>query len=409
MMKVKLGNRGSMLKVQKDSPKERRQALAGYLQENDIDLAIISNPKHIFYFTGFPSNLNMYLTLMKGPRSTSFLAVRSDGSSDVLLGKGEVSNPWSHSTKGPNRLEKIFDGEVTTYSDYDLQESIVTFGDHLSREMSSWLNNLGRGFNKIGIEEWHLANAYRSEISKTFDPEFVHLSGTVQRMRYVKGKDEIENLVNATKMLDFAYKFAKLNSKPRKSEIDVYREMNYEAFKKYGPFGWIVGDHVSGERSLEVGGWATRRVFKRSDTIVLDLQAAHNNYWSDLCRTFVIGGKASKKQQDVWSVLAKSLDRAAEVMAPGVTGEEIYEAANRVITSAGYPSVPHHIGHSIGLDDQERPFFLPTSDERLEEGMVCVVEPGIYMVGVGGIRLEDAYVVTKNGNQRISHFSRSLV
>jgi Xaa-Pro aminopeptidase len=391
-----------------DSPKDRRKGLAGKLSENNLDLAIISNPKHIFYFTGFASNLNMYLTLTKGPRSTSFLAIKSDSSSFLLLGKSELSNPWNKKKRKSKKsqLNKIFDGEVTTYVDYDPDKRVVVYGDFLSGEFSKWLKKFSsRSDNRVGIEEWHLAESYQSVISNFFEKvQLVGLSRIIRSMRRVKGMDEIKNLKSATKMLDFAYTYANLISKPGKKELDIYREMNYQTFRKFGPFGWVMGDHISGERSLEVGGLATDRVLKRGDTVILDLQTSYNNYWSDLCRTFVVGGKPTEHQRRVAHALIKSLERAEDLMKPGVKCKDIYNAVNNVITSSGYPKIPHHVGHSIGLDDQELPWFIPSSEEELEEGMVCVVEPGIYTKMAGGMRVEDAYIITKEGNEKISHY-----
>lgn len=393
-----------------DSPKDRRKALARKLRESKLDLAVISNPKHIFYFTGFPSNLNMYLTLMKGPRSTSFLAIRSDGESSILLGNGELSNPWikESSPRQKSLLEKTFNGEVTTYVDYDRNDRIVVYGDYLSLEFSNWIKKLARPGETVAIEDWHLADVYRSMISRvTMPSKLVGISSLILSLRKIKGRDEEKNLRAATKMLDLAYGFAKKASKSGRSEVDVYREVNYRTFKEYGPFGWIIGDHISGERSLGVGGWPTGRVMRRGDTLILDLQAAYDNYWSDLCRTFVAGGP-TREQSSVQRTLVKSLHKAEEIMKPGVSGKEIYTAVNAVVTGAGHPDIPHHVGHSIGLDDQEPPWFIPSSEEELEEGMVCVVEPGIYAKPTGGIRLEDAFVITRNGCERISHFPLTL-
>jgi Xaa-Pro aminopeptidase len=396
----------------RDSPRKRREALAEKLEDMKIDLVIISNPKHIFYFTGIPSNLNMYLTLMKGPRSTSFLAIRSDGQSSILVGESEISNPWlKESAKTKNSLKNVFpDGEIETYPDYDPNKRVVVYADYLTDEFSKWLGKLDGSPTKIGIEDWHLGDLYLSAISGSFGAiEKVGISKVILSMRKTKGNDEIQNLENATGMLDFAYRWAKHNSKVGKSEVDVYREVNYNTFKEYGPFGWVIGDHISGERSLGVGGWATNRVLKRGDTLILDLQAASNNYWSDLCRTFVVGErKARKEQKHVADTLIKSLEKAEEIMKPGVTGKEIFSAVNNVITSAGYPKILHHVGHSIGLDDQEPPWFIPSSEEEITEGSVVVVEPGIYERSAGGVRIEDAYVITKKGNERISQFPRGL-
>jgi Xaa-Pro dipeptidase len=390
----------------KDNPRQRRESFADSLRENRIDVAIVSNPKHIFYFTGFASNLNVHLTLMKGPRSTSFLGIRSDGQPSILLGKNEVDNPWS-GAKDP--FVRKFEGEVATYVDYDRDERIVSYGDSITHEFSRWLGRFARGYKRIGVEEWHLPESFSNSISNVLPrPNLVGISPLILKMRKTKGKDEIASLKSATKMLDFSFSIAKRSSKAGLSELDVYREMNYFAFKEFGPFGWIMGDDVSGKRSLEVGGWATPRKLKRGDTILLDFQASCNNYWSDLCRTFVVGTKPNKAQRLALTALTDSLERAKECMKPGVQGSDVYKAVNDTVVRAGFPNIPHHIGHSIGLDDQELPWLVSGSKEELEEGMVCVVEPGIYTKPTGGMRLEDAFLITKKGAEKISHFPLSL-
>ncbi len=351
----------------------------------------------------------MYLTLMKGARSTSFLTIDSSGKSSFLIGRSEIFNPWIEPPAGKNALETVFDGEVTTYTDYDPAERMITYADILSVEFQKWIKKQLSGVRRVGIEEWHLSEIFRAALQSGGNaPELVGVSRALLTMRKSKGADEIESLTLATKMLDYAYKVAQKSSSMGNTELDVYRRVNYKAFEKFGPFAWVIGDFASGERSLEVGGWASARKLKRGDTIILDLQAAYNNYWSDLCRTFLVGKKPSGKQKKVAETIEIALDRAQEVMKPGVKGKEVFAAVNDEITKAGYPKLPHHAGHAIGLDDHELPWFLPNSEEQLEEGSVVVVEPGIYTKETGGIRIEDAYVVTKKGCDKISNYPRDL-
>jgi Xaa-Pro aminopeptidase len=147
---------------------------------------------------------------------------------------------------------------------------------------------------------------------------------------------------------------------------------------------------------------------RNGDTVVLDLQAASNNYWSDLCRTFVIG-KPSKKQLEAAEVILAAKKRAEEVLRPGTKGKDVYRVVNDELTKkGGFPSLPHHAGHTIGLDDQEPPWFLPNEEGTLEEGSVAVVEPGVYVPSTGGMRMEDAYVITRSGCEKISRFPYGL-
>jgi Xaa-Pro aminopeptidase len=227
-------------------------------------------------------------------------------------------------------------------------------------------------------------------------------------MRYSKGRDEVGYLERATEMLDYAYATARRSTKVGRSELDVYAEVNAQSFRKYGPFGLVVGDYASGERSVATGGLPTSRRMKKGETIILDLQTSSNNYWSDLCRTFVVGGKANGAQESVLSMLKRAKEAGESVLAPGTRGREVYSAVCEVLEKAGHPRLPHHAGHGVGLDDQEPPWFIPGEERKLEEGLVCVLEPGIYGKKTGGIRIEDEYIVTKKGPKKLSRFPLAL-
>lgn len=390
----------------KNSPEERRNFLASELLRVEADWVIISHPKHIFYLTGFPSNLNAWYSLMKGPRSTSFMALRSDGRCALLLGRSELENPFTgERTDAVRGL-----GDVTEYEDYSLKGEMVAYGDRVAAEMKRWLGGLDRHrFRKVAIEEWHLAEVYRDALHALHpDARVVGISKFLVEMRMSKGDDEVEKLEKATEMLDHSYSVARENSTPGKSELDVYGAINEDVFHRYGPFAWVVGDHASGERSLGVGGVPTHRKLKRGDTFILDLQVAHDNYWSDMCRTFVVGRKPSREQRSALAVVREAMEQSEKLLYPGTKGKEVYASVSRALADHGYSDLPHHAGHAIGLDDQERPWFIPAEERKLEEGSVCVVEPGIYRKDTGGIRIEDVFVVTAKGPRKLSHFPLKL-
>ena len=389
-----------------DTPGARRLELSRRLRKRGIGLAIISNPRHIFYFSGFPSNLDMYLTLMKGQRSTSFLAIGSEGESSLFLGESEVSSPF---TQQRADLPETLDEGVFTYPDYDIDLRMVAHAPDVAREMGRWLGKMpGPKPEKVGIEDWNLAVAYRAKVEKRYpDSDLVGVSDLVMDMRRSKGEDELSSLREANKIVDFAFEAARREARPGRSELDLYRTMNDAAFKQYGPYAWVIGDIVSGERSLGVGGLATARKIRKGETVILDLQAASNNYWSDLARTFVAGAP-SQKQEQALRTLVRAKDRAAEMLKPGTAAHSICEAVDGILTEEGYGRMIHHVGHGVGLDAQERPWIIRGSRDKVREGDVCVIEPGIYDGELGGIRVEDCYIVTKDGAEKISRFPIAL-
>lgn len=390
----------------KDSPSQRRGLLASELRRMGADCAVITHPKHIFYLTGIPTNLNMWFSIMKGPRLTSILMVDPEGRAALLAGKSEVASlKESEGTDPQGQLEL----GLTEYTDYSLSEGMVAYGDRLAAEMRRWLGTLDYKFDRVAVEEWHIPEAYRETLSAA-QPGFrqIGISGFLLSIRNSKGKDEIERLERATQITDRSYGIAKKAAKVGRSELDVYSEVNADSFRRYGPFGWVVGDYASGERGLAMGGPPTQRRLRRGDTIILDLQSAFESYWSDLCRTFVVGGVPNRAQENALSVLQKAKSAAEAVLLPGTKGKEVYEAVCKVLETGGYPRLPHHAGHGIGLDDQEPPWFIPGEERRLEAGSVCVVEPGIYRKDSGGIRIEDQYAITEKGPRKLSRHPLAL-
>ena len=402
----------------RDSPKGRRELFAAQLRENNLDAAIISQPKHILYLTGLPTNLHPWFTMMKGHRSISFLVVDSEGRGNLLLGSGELESLNEIEGFDMGRVKGSIDS-VSTYSDYTLQNitleslrnlRVVTYGDDMGRELKKWIRGLGlRRTSRLGIEEWHMAEAYRSAISSLYPHSTLKgISRMLLSMRSVKGKDEVENITKATRLLDEAYSVAKKQTKRGNTELGLFGKMNAETFTKHGPFAFVMGDFLSGKRSLLIGGLPTSKQLGEGDTVILDFQANHNFYWSDLCRTFVVGNHPTPNQEKAYAALTKAEAAAESLLVPGTKAKEVYDAVADTLIRSGYPRLLDFVGHGIGLDDQEPPWFIPGVEAQIREGMVFAVEPGIYARGIGGMRIEDLYLITKKGCQRISKFPHGL-
>jgi Xaa-Pro dipeptidase len=297
-------------------------------------------------------------------------------------------------------------GDVATYEDYKLDERMLTYGDVLSREFESWLTSLRSRdlpLDSLGIEGWFLPEVYASKIAKARWKKTLDISEVVMHTRRTKGIDEVANLREAVKLTDLAYKIGREKLRDGLSEIELFRAIESGLADRLPPYGSVIGDYISGERTLNVDGGPTERRVQRGDTFILDLHICQNQYWSDLCRTFVLG-RPSTAQRRVLEALVSAKEAGEAVLAAGTRCGDIFEAVSNELARAGYPRLPHHAGHGLGLDAQEPPWFLPGSDDVLEEGMVCVLEPGIYSTTAGGVRIEDCYIIGKRGPEKISQF-----
>ena len=253
---------------------------------------------------------------------------------------------------------------------------------------------------------------YSDAISKSVKKEVTYfgLSDRLIKMRMIKSQEEIDLIAKAVRRVDLAYETASGLIREGSTELDLDSNINKMIFDRFGAFNFgerpnIYGDFISGERTLEMSGPPTRRKFRRSDTVILDLAAPCDNYWGDTARTFVVGVKPTDGQRRVHKAVLGAKKAAERLLRPGTTGGEIYTAVSAALKDSGYSEfLPHHAGHALGLEDQEAPFFLPNSKEKLAEGMVCAIEPGIYRRPEGGMRVEDNYVITEDGFRKLSRY-----
>jgi Xaa-Pro dipeptidase len=374
----------------KNTPKERRGCLIEELAKIGIDLAIISEPRHVYYLTGFTTRKLRYVT---------FLILNIDSGSSLFLGESEAA-----------AARAVFDEALSTYEDYAVGKRMVAYADFVARELSTKLAEMKvSNLTEIGIEDWHLPQAYATAVSRTLSiTQFIPISNILLSLRKTKGKDELASIREAAQRLDIAYGVAKPRATVGRSEMDLYREVNSEFFNRFGPDDLAKGEYSSGERTLGLGWPPTHKTIRDGETIILDLQTSSANYWADTARTFV-AGKSSEKQERILSVLLEAKRKAEALLKPGTKGKEIHRAVFQEISNAGYAGLfPHQAGHGLGLEDQEPPFFLPSSEDQLEEGVACAIEPGIYEPSVGGIRIEDNYIITKDGFETISKFPFEL-
>jgi len=138
------------------------------------------------------------------------------------------------------------------------------------------------------------------------------------------------------------------------------------------------------------------RKLKTNDTILIDFGAHYKNYKCDITRCFIFG-KPTKQYLRAYAAVRKAQQAAIETVAPGITIAQIDQAARKVITSSQFPQFGHGTGHGLGLDVHELPHVTHKNTDALEVGQVITIEPGIYLPGKLGIRIEDDILVTKTG------------
>lgn len=277
------------------------------------------------------------------------------------------------------------------------------------KNVAEILGELLVGVNKIGFEEDNMTVSQLNLIKKHSSlVEFVGSSNFGKRLRIIKDDNEIQLLktaANATQdALMKAYSIAKIGM----MEYEFAAEIEYYLKKKYNAspaFDYIVASGENGSMPHHITG---SRKFKEGDAVTFDFGARINSYNSDMTRTFAMG-QLSDKLSEIYKIVQEAQVTAQSALAPGKQCKDIDKIARDIITNYGYGQYfGHGLGHGVGLNIHELPFFSAKSEDVLEEGMVITVEPGIYLPGIGGVRIENTCRITKDGYESLFDASTEL-
>jgi len=227
------------------------------------------------------------------------------------------------------------------------------------------------------------------------------------KTRRIKLQEEISKIEKACKLTDLAFEYILGKIKAGVSEKEIAKLLR-SFFKKFGAkvsFRPIV---AFGKNSSEVHHKTNDSVLKKGDIIMLDFGAKLDGYCSDMTRTFFFG-KPTKKQKEIYEVVIAAQQKVIAAIESGERQtSKLHDIANKYIQSSGFPSMPHSLGHGIGKKVHEAPCLSPKSKTILKEGMVFSIEPGIYIEGEGGVRIEDLFVLEKTGLRKLTGASVNL-
>jgi len=249
----------------------------------------------------------------------------------------------------------------------------------------------------LGVESWNaLVKQFPSEEMPEVNSSFV------QALRAVKDKEEIELMREAGELTSEGMKVACETVKPGAKEYEVAAEIEYAMRKRgAGPtaFETIV---ASGACSAFPHGGCSGREIREGDLVVVDIGATLNYYCSDMTRTLV-AGKPSEKQHKIYDIVKTAQKNAFKSIKAGALVADVDASARKVIEEAGYGDYfVHRLGHGVGLEVHEPPSLNPVSKDALVAGNVVTDEPGIYLPGFGGVRIEDTVLVQKDGGAKFT-------
>ena len=237
-------------------------------------------------------------------------------------------------------------------------------------------------------------------LGKTWEKEgFRAVPCLVAKLREVKENEDLTRVVRACRVAASVFETIRRRIRPGRTERSIVLEME-DRLKKSGADGTAFDLIVaSGPHSALPHHRFSDRELRSGEPVVLDFGCTYRLYRSDMTRTVFLG-RPGKEYLRVYRIVEQAQKAGIRCVRPGISAKRVDEAARSVIRDAGYgPQFIHNTGHGVGLEIHEPPLLGPKSKRRLRAGMVITVEPGIYLPGKFGVRIEDTLLVTRNGSR----------
>lgn len=347
---------------------KRQKRLISYLKtELNVDVALIMLPVHIYYYTGFLSNPH--------ERFFALLVDVTSGKTNLFVPSLDVEE--AESVAKVDAFQPISDSE----DPYDVLNKIVP-----------------KDANTFAIEKNYITVGQFEKIQAVFPKaKFDNVEPFIQQERLRKLPEEIEYVKQAIQITETGLKNMLETFKPGMTELQVKAALEYE-LTMLGAQGLSFDTLVlSGENSALPHGTSSQRKIKEGDFLLLDFGVHVNGYHSDITRTFIVG-KGTEEQKKIYEIVKMANERAIESVKIGEPLKSVDQAARNLIEEKGYGNYfTHRVGHGLGLDVHEAPSIHSENDEIINPGLLFTIEPGIYVPGFGGVRIEDNIYVNKEG------------
>ncbi|WP_086350522.1 M24 family metallopeptidase [Candidatus Enterococcus clewellii] len=341
------------------------------MKKNDISAFLVTSPYNLRYLTNFTGSTGLaVITLDKAFFITDFRY--TEQAAQQAEGYEIIKNT------GP-----IFD-EVMTLVETEKLENIA-------------------------FEEAHVSFAEYSVLEEILTCDLIPVAGMIEELREVKDEEEIAIIEKACSIADSAFDHILKVIKPGMTEIEVANQLDFY-MRSLGASGVSFDTIVaSGLRSAMPHGVASEKLIEKGDFVTLDFGCYYQGYVSDMTRTFAVG-EPDPKLKEIYQIVLEAQLKVLEQAQPGLTGIQLDAIARDHIASHGYgEAFGHSTGHGIGLEIHEGPNVSFKSNKQFVFGNVITDEPGIYIPGLGGVRIEDDLLITAEGNRVLTHSPKELI
>lgn len=367
----------------------RRRQLNKRLMADGVDAVIISSPSNLYYYTGFTGGEAFFVMPVE----------KKEDSLEKITDSGKKEEGYVITD---SRYYEQVEKECKELTLIPLEE----------KGYSEMVKELLEGFRKEGIvaveDDMNLLR-YLKLCETCPDYQFQVQGGKINSGRMVKDAGELDKIRKAEAIGDAAFSYILNIIKPGITETDIALELEF-FMKRQGAarlsFDTIV---ASGPNSSMPHAQVTDRKIAKGDFVTMDFGCVYRGYCSDMTRTVAVG-EPKEEMKQVYRIVLEANLRAMEGIMAGRRCDDIDGLARNYIKECGYGVYfGHGLGHGVGLDIHEEPRFSPKCDVVISENMVITDEPGIYLPGRFGVRIEDLVVVKKDGYEKLSHSEKKLI
>lgn len=352
-----------------DSCRQRQTRLASILRAHNLQAALLTDPRHVHYFTGYWA----YRVL------PAALLITADGGAILCMAEDKENLAVDQILKYQAQL-------LATLQDDRLQIALKVLLPEIKKYFS------------IGVDR--AVKLYSEKI------QWHDLMPDLYRLRRTKDVDELAMIRHAISACESGYATAQKVLSPGVSELEIYGTILSSATIAAGePIGEMGNDFQAGTP----GGQPRNRAVQNGELMPLDVTVIYRGYCCDLTRTFAVNREPTKVQLQAFTLIQNVLQEFENTARAGVSCKKLYTSIFEKLDGINNWNFPHHLGHGIGLDPHEAPRLNPNWDDTLQMGDVIAVEPGVYGDDLnGGIRIEQNYIVGENGLECLSTFPIEL-
>jgi Xaa-Pro aminopeptidase len=341
----------------------------------DSAYVLLGDPIHLMYLANFwvdPFSL--------GAGFGGYLLLRNDGHAKLL-----------HDNRLPKSVEQAHVEERRAVVWYDGQSP-------------------GKGPRQLALLE--TVNPARGGLrihDRPGDPLAAQIIHALADMRRRKDPDEIEVLRRCMRATEAGHAWARQHIRPGMTELEAYCGISSVCSRAVGHAVIVYGDFAVSPGPERRGGPPTDRIIEPGDMLILDYSVVIGGYRSDFTNTLVVGKPPTDDQTRLFRLCTEAMAAGEKELRAGASCLTVYQAVRNVFEAAGVADhFPHHAGHGLGLTHPEAPFIVRHATESLLAGDVVTLEPGLYITGIGGIRIEHNYLITDKGHERLSQHVISL-